>query len=318
MDLVLKAVFSTFAIIFLGFFAGKLKILGENSSQVLSKFVYYFSLPAILFVALANEPTSESLNFPFIYAFLLSIFVVYLFGLVMSIFFEPKAFNYASMRAFTMSSPNMAYMGMAILVTLFGERAILPVALSTMLSVLTMPVTLIILEMSREKGKITFSVMHKILLAVICNPLIVAPVLGILFALTGWKLPSLLNDLGRQIGATAGPCALFAIGLNLVGGKIFAEKLELGVVGFGKLILQPLLMLFFVITFHATPLWAASGFILASLPCAPAVYVVAGNYKVYEQRASALIFETTLCSIITLIIVIIAATTLWPEALLVR
>lgn len=314
MELVLTAVFSTFAIIFLGFFAGKLKILGENSGQILAKFVYYFALPAILFVAMADEPLDKSLNLPFIYAFLLSSVVVYLFGFATSIFFKPNSISYASMRGFTMSSPNVAYMGMPILMTLFGKPAILAVALSTILCVVVMMITIFIIEIHHCKDQSIFATVRKMLVIFIQNPLVIAPLLGILFALTGWKLPSLLINLGHQLGATAGPCALFAIGQNLVGGKIFTAKVESGVMGFGKLILHPLLMLALIPVFHLTPFWAASGFILTALPCAAAVYVVAGQYKVYAERVSALIFETTLFSIITVAIVITVAISLWPEA----
>lgn len=317
MELVLKAVFSTFAIIFLGYFAGKFKILGENSGQILAKFVYYFALPAILFVAMADEPLAQSLNLPFIYAFLLSSILVYFFGFGTSIFFKPNSLAYASMRGFTMSSPNVAYMGMPILMTLFGKPAILAVALSTILCVVVMMLTIFIVEIYNCKNQSVVSLGYKILATFIKNPLVVAPLLGILFALIGWKLPTLITDLGRQLGATAGPCALFAIGQNLIGGKIFTEKFESGVMGFGKLILHPLLMLALIPVFHLTPFWAASGFILAALPCAAAIYVVADKYKIYAQRASALIFETTLCSIITVAIVITIAAALWSEALLI-
>lgn len=172
MELVLKAVFSAFAIIFIGFFAGKFKILGENSGQILAKFVYYFALPAVIFVAMANEPLEHSLNLPFIYVFLLSSVLVYLFGFGISIFFKPKSLSYASMRAFAISSPNVAYMGMAILVTLFGKPAILAVALSTILCVLIMMITVFVIEIHNCKNPSALSVAYNILSALIHNPLV--------------------------------------------------------------------------------------------------------------------------------------------------
>jgi malonate transporter and related proteins len=315
-ELVFKAVFSTFAIIILGFLAEKFKILGQNSERVLNNFVYYFAMPTILFIAMANEDITTSMNLPFISAFGLSAFIVYVLGFGISIAFKPKEINFASMRALSMSSPNTAYMGIPVLMTLFGEKALVPITVATFLLVLTTMLSIIIMEINNNRHFTLLTLIKKLILSLIKNPLIMAPFLGMLFACTRLHLPSFIETFGHQFGATAGPCALFAIGQTLVGKKLFAEKLEIGEVGFSKLLLQPALMFVFILMFKVSPLWAACGLILSALPCAAITYIVAQQYKIYEHNAAALIFATIVLSIITLTLFIHIAYTLWPATFL--
>lgn len=43
-----------FGLMFCGYLAGRLRVLGADSSEALNRFVYYFALPALLFVFVAR------------------------------------------------------------------------------------------------------------------------------------------------------------------------------------------------------------------------------------------------------------------------
>jgi len=151
MSLIFNAVLPVFIIIFLGFLAEKRHLLGQNSHRVLTSYVYYFALPPLLFISMANEPVSKSLNFPFIFAFSISMMILYLFGFYISGFFKPANLRCSSIRALAISSPNTAYMGIPILIGLFGNGAVLPVALSTIISVFILAISIFILELTNRK-----------------------------------------------------------------------------------------------------------------------------------------------------------------------
>lgn len=316
MGIILSALFPTFAILAIGFLSEKFNVLGENSAKVLTRYVYYFALPSVLFVSMASEPLSKSLNLPFIYAFTLSSLIIYIIGFLGSIFFKPANIRIASMRALAVSSPNTAYMGIPVLFSLFGNQAISPVAVSTIILIAILSITLFILEIRTQKSQPAGKAIVHILFRFFKNPLVISPILGILFAISNLKLPVFATSFFHQLGMTAGPCALFAVGQTLVKSSFFAEKIEFSFVAFSKLLLHPLLMLIFIFTFHPPIFWAACGFILAALPSAAINFVVAQQYGIYEKRSSALIFETTLFSIITLPFVILIIKYLWPNTLL--
>ena len=63
MNALLNITLPVFGIIFCGYLAARLKILGPQSSEALNAFVYYFALPAILFVFVARAPVRPSSAF---------------------------------------------------------------------------------------------------------------------------------------------------------------------------------------------------------------------------------------------------------------
>jgi predicted permease len=102
-------------------------------------------------------------------------------------------------------------------------------------------------------------------------------------------------------GAAAGPCALFAIGLflstrslaTLAGGK---KSIEVGWLVIVKLIVQPLATWVLAGYFGLSPFMTAASVILAALPSAALCFVLAQQYKLYVERASATILVSTVLS----------------------
>lgn len=316
MRLVLNAILPVFMIIFLGYFAEKKHFLGQDSKRFLANYVYYFALPPLLFIVMANEPVSKSLNIGFVVSFAASSLILYIIGYCISSFFKSSDIRNSSIRSLAISSPNTAYMGIPILIGLFGNKAVLPVTLSTIILVFITAISIFVLELTKipikqNKPIITAS---KVLF---CNPLVISPILGLVVACSKIHLPIFFSSFCHQIGTTAGPCALFAIGQSLNYHHIFTKKIEFSVVAFLKLAAHPLLILFFIHIIGLSGFWAASAFILSSLPSAAIILIVAQKYNTYEESSSALIFETTVISLFTLMIVISIAAYLWPSTFLI-
>ncbi len=82
MSAVVNVALPVFAIILAGWLAGKLRLLGQDSSEALNAFVYWFALPPLLFLAMARSAVSEILHWPFIGAFLGGILAVWVLGAV--------------------------------------------------------------------------------------------------------------------------------------------------------------------------------------------------------------------------------------------
>ena len=103
------------------------------------------------------------------------------------------------------------------------------------------------------------------------------------------------------MGAAAGPCALFAIGLFLVGRAPKAGALEVSWLVLLKLVVQPAVTWWLadrVFGLDAdTTAWAV---ILAALPTGALVFVLGQQYGVYVQRATAAILASTVLSVVTL------------------
>ena len=114
-------------------------------------------------------------------------------------------------------------------------------------------------------------------------------------------VPAAIVNFGEILGAAAGPCALFAIGLFLAGRRLAANLGEVGWIVALKLVLQPLLAWFLATrVVDLDPFWTASAIILAGLPTGALTFVVASTYRVYVERTSAVILVSTIVSVVTL------------------
>jgi len=103
------------------------------------------------------------------------------------------------------------------------------------------------------------------------------------------------------LGAAAGPSALFAIGLFLVGIPIARGAPEVAAVTAMKLIVHPLATWVFAVhVLDVAPEWTAVGVLMAALPTGANVFVLAQNYRLYEARGSAVILVSTVVSVVTL------------------
>ena len=67
---VINVVLPVFGIILCGYLAGRLGILGEASSDAVNRFVYFFALPPLLFIAMARTSVGAVLNWTFIVGYL--------------------------------------------------------------------------------------------------------------------------------------------------------------------------------------------------------------------------------------------------------
>jgi predicted permease len=88
-----------------------------------------------------------------------------------------------------------------------------------------------------------------------------------------------------------------------------------------KLVLHPVLM-YFGLSFAGDfePVWVYTAVLLASLATATNVYVIAQQYNVWVERASACVLVTTALSVLTVSVLLWAITTgalppdWWPPA----
>jgi len=142
--------------------------------------------------------------------------------------------------------------------------------------------------------------------AVLRSPLVLSAAAGLTASFVGWPLPGPLATFCDILGAAAAPCALFAIGLFLVGRAPHTGIGEVAWVVAIKLLVQPLVtwwLAYRVLEMEAV--WAASSVILAALPTGALVFVLAQQYGIYVQRATAAIMVSTLLSVVTLSLLLV-------------
>jgi len=292
-----------FAVIGLGYGAGRTGFFPREATAYLTKFVFYFALSAMLFGFAANMSLADIFEPRAAVAYLWGCGLVYLIALSVA-FARRRPLTEAAMEAHTAIIGNTGFLGVPMLVLLLGEAAagtiilVLVIDLIVFSSLLTAIITL-----SRE-GRLSLNMPRLIAVGLLKNPMIVAMALGLAWSATGLALPQPVNAFMTLLGAAATPGALFAIGASLAFNT--AERLAVaGWLTFAKLVLHPVatavaaFFLFSVDPFTAGVLVAA-----AALPVAGNVYILAQHYDIAVARVSAGILISTALSVATLPVVI--------------
>jgi len=312
MELVINAVIPTFGIMLLGAIAGKFNFLGEKSDKILSNFVYYFSLPAVLFISCAQMEIQQFLNIPFISAYSIGTIVVFIL-----VYVTPRVKNNRKelpLKAMSVASPNTAFMGIPVLLALVGPKAMLPVVISTIILAIVLCFAIILIELTDSNKN--NSIIKTLLPVIFKNPIILSIIFGFIVSILNIKLPECIISLFKELGQTCGPTAMFAIGIPLTTLRLPKQKRQICYLCFLKLIIMPLVTLPLLILFGASNLMIATGFILSAMPVAATTFIVAQQYGIYVLKTTELIILSTIISVITLSIAIIYLANYYPNVLL--
>lgn len=292
-----------FALIGVGYLAGRLRFFGPEATAALTKFVFYFALSAMLFRFAANLSLGEIFDWYFVFAYLWACLVVYAIGFGAALW-RGVSIEEAAVEAQCTTIGNTGFLGVPMLVVLLGPQAAGPVlmVLSIDLIVFSSLITLIITGV--RQGRMSLGIFRALGLGLLKNPMIVSMVLGLAWGATGWPVPGPANEFLALLGAAATPGALFAIGASLAGRG--AERFAVAAwLSFAKLVLHPAAVaLAALVIFPVDPFAAGVMIAAAALPVAGNVYILAAHYKVAPQRVSTAILLSTAASVLTVTAVI--------------
>jgi malonate transporter and related proteins len=299
---ILNVVLPIFAIMAAGYAAGRFRVLGAESSEALNRYVYFVALPALFFISLARVPLSEVFNLSFLGAYGGGAAATFVLAVAVTKFAFPNRIGALGLAGLSAIFANTGYMGIPLLMLAFGEAGMLPAIISTILNgAVIMAFGIVLLELDAHQGKGGLVVLKNVLLGVARSPLVLSAAAGLAVSGLALPLPPALGAFCDLLGASAGPCALFAIGLFMVGKSPTAGAAEVSWLVFLKLLVQPLIT--WVLAFHVfvmEPVWAAGAVIQSALPTGALVFVLAQQYGTYVQRSTAAIMASTVVSLVTL------------------
>lgn len=302
MEPILNIVLPVFAIVGAGYLCGVRGLLGEDSSVALKRFVYWVALPAMLFRAMATVDLAQVYNPGFFLGFLGAVVLIGAITTVVACLLFRRNLAEAAIHAMNGVYGNSGYMGIPLALTAFGNAAALPAIVATVINTaLVVGVAIFLIEFGTKGGGNPFRVLGNVLSAMARNPMLVAPVLGLCWAATGVSLPVPVDSFTNILGVAAGPCALFAIGLFMVGKPRSEGRVEVGVMTLTKLVVQPLVTaLMVLVILPVDPLWAKVAILMAALPTGAGSFVLAQAYGVYVLRTSSMILTSTVLSVATI------------------
>ena len=292
-----------FALIGLGFQAGRTGFFTPEATAYLTKFVFYFALSAMLFRFSANLSLAEIFDWWFVAAYLWGCFTVYLIATAVALF-RRRGIEEAAVEAQCAVIGNTGFLGVPMLIVLLGEAAAGPVLMVLALDLVVFSSLIVILITGSRDGRMSLGILKTVGMGLLKNPMIVSMTLGLLWSAFALPIPEVANEFLAILGAAATPGALFAIGASLAGKS--AERLTVaGWLTFCKLVLHPAAVALAALVLFPVPIFDAAVMIAAaSLPVAGNVYILAQHYGVAPHRVSASILISTALSIVTVSVVI--------------
>lgn len=301
MGSVLAVTLPFFALVLTGYGAGRWRILDAAGINGLTRFVFYFALPCMLFGRLAQTSPSVIFNGPFLAAYVTAALVTLAIGAAAARTLFRSSIAEASVIGLSASYSNIGFMGIPLLVAAVGDFVAVPLALMLTIDlILLVPLAMLLIEWDQDGshrgqhlGRIVFGVF-------LTNPLVIAIFLGILAAVIGLALPGPIYGFIGLLGDTAGPCAMFALGATLAGRPVTGYATMAMTMSAGKLVLHPLVMAAVMTVFGIATPWLAAAVLGAGMPMAAVLFVIAQQYDVRPAVASTAVLASTALSILTL------------------
>ncbi|MEM7470648.1 MAG: AEC family transporter [Pseudomonadota bacterium] len=292
-----------FAIIALGYWAGRSRFFSEEATAYLTKFVFYFALSAMLFRFSATLSFASVFDSTFVLAYLLSTLAVYMIASIGALIRKLPA-EQMVIEAQCAVIGNVGFLGIPMLALLLGEAALGPIMLVLAVDLLIFGSLVVIVITGSRDGRVSPAILKTVGLGLVKNPMIVSIALGFLWAALSFPIPTPVNEFLTILGGAATPGALFAIGASLASKS--AERVEIAAwLSFCKLVLHPIAVAIFSLWVFPVDRYAAAVMIsAAALPVAGNVFIIAQHYGVAPARVSASILISTMLSIITVSLVI--------------
>ncbi|TYR35209.1 AEC family transporter [Mesorhizobium microcysteis] len=295
-----------FGMILLGAVAARITRQPLEALGWMNTFIVYIALPALFFQLIARTPIEQLTEWRYIFGVLLATYLVFTIMFVGSMILSRGKIAESTIKSLAAAYGNIGYMGPGLALLAFGPEAAVPVALifcfENAMHFAVAPMMMAFAGGEKTSpGALALSVVKKIVL----HPFIIATAVGVLAAWAQFEPPAPVARLLEYLAQAAAPCALFVMGVTLALQPLRRVPAELGAIVALKLVIHPILCYVILsLIGDFSPIWMYSAVLLAALPTATNVFVIAQQYNVWVQRASASLLLTTVLSVVTLTVLL--------------
>ncbi len=287
-----------------GFGLARVGLVRQAAVKDMSNLVFLLLLPSLLFRTMAQVHIGE-LDYRPIGVYFLSAIIVFVTTMLV------YGFNtLAAARGLASMFSNAAMIGVPLVGLAFGEQGL--VTLFTLISVhalvlLTAATMVFELASSREQrvddahskrsmGRTVWQAVRNSIIHPVPLPILA----GLLWSLTGWPLPDVLDTSLKMLGSAMGPMALLLVGITLAYTRIGAYWRPAMRITLVKSLVHPLM--FLVCAWILQLRGPAMGVMLicSALPVGANALLFTQRYRVAEDEVVASIALSTLMALVTM------------------
>ena len=283
-----------------GYWLRRRKIVSAAGASEFNKIVFKCLLPASLFFNVSTASFRDVVNLPLILFCALGTLGVFVLCLLLVPRFAPDK-RRATVIEQAIYRGNYVIFGLVVVEGFFPEQLGVASVVSAFLIPVYNVLAVVLLE-SAGGGSVN---VKKTVRGVVTNPLIVANVLGLVFSLTGLKLPGVLASYVQSLAKMSSTAGLLGIGMCFQFSTLRKNARALGASVLCKLVVVPVLMCLLGIWWFGFRDAELMILLIAfGAPTAVSSYTMAQMYDVDHDLANQEVVATTIGCVVTLAMLI--------------
>jgi predicted permease len=292
MEIAINQILVVFLLIVVGVYGKKMKIINSEFNKCLSSLLLNITLPLYIITAF---------NMDFSYYLLNNLMRVFCFGMLIhplsffiaKLFFRKFVLAKRDVSIFCVTFSNCGFMAFPILDGLFGKVGIFYG------SIFLAPFNIFIWTLGIRLYNNTYK---KINLKIICNPGIIAILIGIVIFVLSLSLPYAIQKTFDVVGSMTTPLSMIITGVLLADLKLkdLFIDISLYLLAFIRLLVIPALTMGLLYLFKADKILLGVCACIAGMPTAAMASVFAEQFNKEKNFSSSAVFLTTLLSLITI------------------
>ncbi|MDP3253304.1 MAG: AEC family transporter [Hydrogenophaga sp.] len=297
-----------FLLIALGFLAGRLQWIRDSSIKDLSNLVFLLLIPALLFRTM-SAVRFEQLDLLPVAAYFLAALAL------LGVSIAWRGFNRGSVvMALAGTFSNMVMLGITLVELAYGKAGL--VTLLTLVSVhalILLTVGSIVLELAvarearagGERAPHVLATAWSAFKGALIHPIPLPILCGLLFAQTGWTLPTVVDRPLQLLGSAFGPIALVLVGVTLARTPMAGHLRQALWISASKNLVLPVLVGVSAWAMGISGLPLTVMVVAAALPIGANVFLFAQRYEVAQEITTASMGLSTVLALFTLSLVML-------------
>ena len=289
----------------IGYFATRFGFFLSTHRDGLSKYVFDFAVPMLLFSAIVELEPPEASTADLFITYYVPLVAIFTLGMIVSWLVLQRSVIEAMVIGLGSCFSNTVLLGIPLIPRALGDDALFPLFLLISVHGITVfTAVTVIIEIARGRDAGLANLPKQVANGLIGNPLIVGLGLGFLWKLTDLGIHPVAADVFHLVATSVTPAALFVLGSSLASYSISGSLAPAVLVTTLKNAIHPLAVFILGSLLGLEALWLSVATMLAAMPAGMNMYLFASRYHVSPPTATTSILISTISSIVTISIVI--------------
>jgi predicted permease len=288
-SIAVRTILPIFILMGTGLLSRKMGALQSGDERVLSSYVYYFALPALLFINLAETAfTKETLQF--MLAGVIPVLIIWIISMIWRL---SKNTLYLLILSTVFGST--AFFGIPFIMFAFPTEQAEHLSILSVVSISPVSITIAItiLELYKLEKTTIWKGLYQVVKRLSTNPLILSILSGIVITLIGVEIPAPLSKPLHMLGSTTSIIAIFMLGVFLYGRK-YTNIMKAFLLSLLRIILLPIVALLITGMINLPDMERTVLILMHSVPVAISMIILSERYGFYKEIIAALIMVSSI------------------------